>query len=173
MIGGLKDRAHARQSLKVTMPQFTGRPLEYLIFKSEFASWAQYLTESEKRVSFLKALEGSEARQKIQGASSYREMIRALDSHYGNHQVMISRLFSELQTLSKPSFEGFSQENANSLKVLGYLAFLDSVSRTEVSVFESQMFCSLLRSPNLEKYVEEVGEGGDTEAVQVSKTFNE
>ena len=164
-----KDKHHARQSIKVVMPQFTGKPAEYLLFKKEFSSWAKHLTETERRVSFLKALDGSEAKQKVQGASTYHEMLRALDSFYGNNQVIISRLFSELQTLNRPGFNDFSGENSNVLKIMAYLSFLESVNRSEVSIFESQSFCSLLRQSSLEKYVEDLGEIGNTEATQISK----
>ena len=56
-IGKLKDRHHARQSLKVTMPCFLGRASEWSLFKREFHSWSQHLTETERCVSFLKAIE--------------------------------------------------------------------------------------------------------------------
>ena len=59
-IGKLKDRHHARQSLKVTMPCFLGRASEWSLFKREFHSWSQHLTETERRVSFLKAIEATE-----------------------------------------------------------------------------------------------------------------
>ena len=111
LIGKLKDRHQARQSIKVIMPSFTGRASEYNLFKKEFTSWSQYLTETERRVSFLKAIENTEIKNKISSAATYKEMIRALDSFFGNSQVIISKLFADLQKLSKPSFLDYKTEN--------------------------------------------------------------
>ena len=80
-------------------------------------------------------------------------MLRALDSFFGNSQVIISKLFADLQKLSKPSFLDYKTENENVLKIMSYLSFLESVGRSDVSIFESQGFCGLLRQASVEKLV--------------------
>ena len=168
-IGKLKDRHQARQSLKVTMPCFTGRASEWNLFKREFHSWSQHLTETERRVSFLKAIEATEIKNKVSSVATYKEMLRALDSYFGNSQVIISKLFADLQKLSKPSFLDYKTENENALKIMSYLSFLESVGRSDVSIFESQGFCSLLRTASMETYIETLGDLGSSEGTSLAK----
>ena len=80
-------------------------------------------------------------------------MVRILDSHYRNSQMINSKLFSELQKLNKPSQYDFDGENRNIVKITSYLSFLESVGRREVSIFESQAICGLMRQSSMEKYI--------------------
>ena len=84
LMAEIKELNPARKNIKVLMPTFSGRASEYTLFKREFSSWSLHLTDTERRVSFLKAVESSEIRNKIASASSYKQMLRALDSYYGN-----------------------------------------------------------------------------------------
>ena len=163
LMADIKERNQARKNIKVLMPAFSGRASEYTLFKREFSSWSLHLTDTERRVSFLKAVESSEIRNKIASASNYKQMVRALDSYYGNSQMISSKLFAELQKLNKPSQHDFENENHNILKITSYLSFLESVGRKEISIFESQAICGLIRQASMEKYIEEVGDLEDTE----------
>ena len=77
--------------------------------------------------------------------------------------MISSKLFAELQKLNKPSQHDFENENLNILKITSYLSFLESVGRKEISIFESQAICGLIRQASIEKYIEEVGDLEDTE----------
>ena len=90
----------------------------------------------------MKSIENSEIKAKVSTASSFTQMIRILDSHFGNSQMIASKIFSELQQLSKPSQYDFEQENKNIVKISSYFAFLQSTGHQEISIFESQAICA-------------------------------
>ena len=117
LVADIKDRNQARKNIKLLMPTFRGRALNYTLFKSEFRQWAMHLTETEKRVAFLKSVENNEIKSKISNASSYAQMVRILDSHFGNSQMINSKIFAKLQKLSKPSQYDFDSENKNIVKI--------------------------------------------------------
>ena len=64
--------------------------------------------------------------------------------------MIASKIFSELQQLSKPSTQDFE------------LSFLQGTGRQELSIFESQAICALLRQSNLERFIDIYGEGENT-----------
>ena len=101
-IASLKDRSQQRQQVKLIMPTYSGRASIYPQFKKDFLDWAKYLSPTEKKTAFVKAIENHDLKQKIITSPDFDSMMRVLDSYHGNSLEIASKIFSELKMMPKP-----------------------------------------------------------------------